>query len=390
MLKIECYCGTPRRTHRNMPDSLPSQFLPDSPRCSLIKPSQRSRRGQEMARTVLALFIVGVAVYTIQGFLPALAWGSVFAIATWPLYTRACNKWPHAASGTLLPLLFTAAMALLFVIPLTLVTLEAVGEAQSALEWVSHAREYGVPVPDAIHRLPFGSATISKWWQAHLSDPRDLSGMLGNLDSKGVAVTRAVGSQVAHRATLFCFSILTLFFLYKDGLSVIRQCRVVSCRAFGKRGESIGRQIVASIHGSVQGLVLVGIGEGLLLGIIYVFAHAPHPALFGVITAVAAMIPFCAMIAVGLVSLLILVQGSSVAAITTFCVGAVIIFTADHFIRPALIGGSTKLPFLWVLLGILGGAETWGLIGLFIGPAVMAALNLLWCRWAYGNNPKAS
>ena len=58
-----------------------------------------------------------------------------------------------------------------------------------------------------------------------------------------------------------------------------------------------------------------------------------------------------------------------------------VIFVADHAVRPALIGGATKLPFLWVLLGILGGVETFGLLGLFLGPAVMAALILLWRQW---------
>jgi predicted PurR-regulated permease PerM len=57
---------------------------------------------------------------------------------------------------------------------------------------------------------------------------------------------------------------------------------------------------------------------------------------------------------------------------------------ADHFVRPVLIGGATKLPFLWVLLGILGGVETWGLLGLFLGPAIMAALVLIWRDWTEG------
>ena len=59
-------------------------------------------------------------------------------------------------------------------------------------------------------------------------------------------------------------------------------------------------------------------------------------------------------------------------------IGFLLIFVADHFIRPALIGGATRLPFLWVLIGILGGVETLGLIGLFVGPAVMAILVMLW------------
>jgi predicted PurR-regulated permease PerM len=62
-------------------------------------------------------------------------------------------------------------------------------------------------------------------------------------------------------------------------------------------------------------------------------------------------------------------------------IGAVVVFVADHFVRPVLIGGSAKLPFLWVLLGILGGLEGFGLVGLFLGPAIMAALLTLWREW---------
>jgi len=59
----------------------------------------------------------------------------------------------------------------------------------------------------------------------------------------------------------------------------------------------------------------------------------------------------------------------------------VVVFVADHFIRPVLIGGAIRLPFLWVLLGILGGLETFGILGLFLGPAIMAALISLWREW---------
>ena len=61
--------------------------------------------------------------------------------------------------------------------------------------------------------------------------------------------------------------------------------------------------------------------------------------------------------------------------------GLAVIFVADHVVRPVLIGGATRLPFVWVLLGVLGGVETWGLVGLFMGPAIMAALTLLWREW---------
>jgi len=96
------------------------------------------------------------------------------------------------------------------------------------------------------------------------------------------------------------------------------------------------------------------------------------------VTAVAAMIPFGAPLLFGLAALLLLAQGSMLAAIAVFVFGMVVSFVADHFIRPMLIGGTTRLPFIWVLLGILGGIGVWGLLGLFVGPALMAALILLW------------
>jgi predicted PurR-regulated permease PerM len=110
-------------------------------------------------------------------------------------------------------------------------------------------------------------------------------------------------------------------------------------------------------------------------------AGVPQPVLFGMVTAVAAMIPLAAPVVFTLAALLLAVQGSVAWAVGVFATGVVTTFIADHFIRPALIGGTTKLPFLWVLLGILGGVESWGLIGLFLGPAVMSALISLWREW---------
>jgi len=90
------------------------------------------------------------------------------------------------------------------------------------------------------------------------------------------------------------------------------------------------------------------------------------------------MVPFVVTFVFAGVGILLVVQGSVGAAIAIVAIGTVLVLVADHFIRPALIGGATRLPFLWVLFGILGGVETWGIVGLFVGPALMAALILLW------------
>ena len=344
--------------------------------------SNETRRSQTVARGLLGLALVLLGLFTLHDFLPALAWAAVFAIATWRLFQRARRRWPPGRHNLVLPLVFTSAIALIFIVPLVLIGLEAANEAQGVLVWMEHARQTGVPVPHWINELPFGADAARTWWQQHLANPGDANTLFKNLrPGRSFAMTRQLGGQVAHRLTLFAFTIITLFFLFREGDAVTQQMLVASRRAFGVRGERIGRQIVASVHGTVDGLVLVGLGEGVLLGIAYAICGTPHPTLFGVLTAIAAMIPFCATIAVALAALLAVANSSIAFGIGLLVFGIIVIFVSDHFIRPVLIGGATKLPFLWVLLGILGGVETWGLLGLFVGPAIMAALILLWREW---------
>ena len=98
-------------------------------------------------------------------------------------------------------------------------------------------------------------------------------------------------------------------------------------------------------------------------------------------SAIAAMLPFCAPIVFCGAALWLLVQGDVAQAIGLVVWGFVVVFVAEHFVRPVLIGNSTRLPFLLVLFGILGGATTFGLLGIFIGPALMTVLMVLWNDW---------
>ena len=117
------------------------------------------------------------------------------------------------------------------------------------------------------------------------------------------------------------------------------------------------------------------------MGVAYILAGLPHPVSVAALTGVLAVIPFGAPIAFGAAAFYLAAMGSMAAGIAVFSFGLVVVFVADHFVRPVIIGGAARLPFLWVLLGILGGLETFGIIGLFLGPAIMAALISLWRDW---------
>ncbi len=340
-------------------------------------------RAQQAAKGALVLLLVVAGLWTLHRYIDALTWASILAIAVWPLYRRAMKRWPPRRHNVLLPAVFTVAVAAVFIIPLAMVGLEVAREARTVLDTLEQAREQGIAEPGWIAHLPYGAGFVSNWWQAHLSTPESANELLKHArESAMPGNSREVGAQAAHRLVLFGFTLMTLFFLFRDGQRLTAQLLRASHRAFGPSGERIGRQMIASVHGTVDGLVLVGIGEGFIMGVGYLIAGVPHPALFGLFTALAAMVPFGAPLAFGVAALTLLVQDSVAWAIAIVALGLIVTFSADHFIRPVLIGKTTRLPFLWVLLGILGGVETWGLVGLFLGPAIMAALILLWREWS--------
>ena len=342
----------------------------------MIRVRARRRAG---AVTLVAIGLLGLGLWVISDFLPALLWAGVVAIAIDPLYRRLAARTGEKPGGLWLPLLVTSAVALLVILPIGFGVFRAAQEAHDLMVWFAQAKRSGLPQPAWVAQLPFAHDSVAAWWQANLATPDAAARQMSRLDSATlIAHSKLVGSSLLHRSIVFAFTLIALFFLLKDGDSVARQARIAGDRLLGPAGERLGRQILLSVRGTIDGLVLVGIGEGVVMAPIYLIAGVPHPILLGVLTAIAAMIPFGAALLFAVAALLLLGQGALFWAIAVVVIGLVVVFVADHFIRPVLIGGATELPFLWVLIGILGGVESFGLLGLFIGPAIMAALILLW------------
>ena len=339
---------------------------------------------QKLARLLLALALFLLALIIAAGFLPALIWAVVIAVAIGPLHARAERRWPPGRHNLLLPLLFTVGVGLVIVVPFIFAAFQAAREAHDLAVWLATIKRDGLPAPAWVNDLPIGRDEVAAWWQAKLGTPAAATAFLHELNVGLVARSRALGSSALHRLVIFGFTLLTLFFLLRDRDSLAAQIRKAGERMFGPSGERIAGQMLLSVRGTIDGLVLVGLGEGAVLTIAYLVLGVPHPLLLGTLTGVAAIIPFGAPLLFCFGALLLVGLGQVGAAVALVCFGFLVVFLADHFLRPLLIGGTTRLPFLWVLIGILGGVETLGLLGLFVGPATMAALMLLWREFIAG------
>jgi predicted PurR-regulated permease PerM len=365
-------------SHALAPGPPPAQTAPMAK-----APTPQEARAHRIAKASLGIILALFGLWLSATFIPALLWAAIIAIAIDPLYARCEARWSGGRKAWL-PAIATLLIALLVLAPLTIGVIEAAREARTVLHWLADARANGLAEPEWVHRMPFPNE-ISGWWQGNLATPEGTAHQFDRVRGSVLGEnSELVGRNLLHRSVVFAFTLIALFFLLRERDVFVTQLQVAGKRLFGSSGDRIGAQLIRSVRGTIDGLVLVGIGEGAVMAIFYLIAGVPHPLLLGLLTAVAAMIPFGAAVMFGIASLMLFGQGAVGWAIAIFAIGLVVVGVADHFVRPILIGGSTRLPFLWVLIGILGGVETLGLLGLFVGPATMATLIMLWRDYIAG------
>jgi len=342
---------------------------------------ENATTAQKAARYVLIGALVLAGAWMLRTFIPALCWAVVLAIATSGLYDRWRARFHGGRREVWAALSFTLIVGAVVLAPLIYGGVVAGREAiLVAREFAASAGKGPPPMPSWVVQVPWLNRWVRDFWVQYIGAGGTGAAQV-HASPAVIEWTRIVGMQVARRVVTLGFTLLALFFVYLNRDRLSAQVPKMFRRLFGSSVDRLLRRVVMAIRAAVDGIVLVAVGEGAIMCGVYALAHAPHPILSGVVTGVFATIPFAAPVVFGTVAVVLLVRGSIAAAVVVGAAGTVVLFIADHFVRPVIIGAGGKLPFLWALLGILGGVESFGLVGIFIGPALMAALVSLWRGW---------
>lgn len=334
---------------------------------------------KELISMALTVSIVLLSVFIVHKFIPSMIWAAIIVIATYPLY----KNWRHffGSYQNLSALLFTCLMGLLLLVPLSWFLSILIIELQWFINFLQTINKDGGAAPEFLKNLPLVGTDMVQYWDEHIGKPGSIKGFLSNLHMTLTPASyyiKQVGFNVVHRSVQVGFTLLTMFFFYRDGDKLLVQIHDVGESCLDTRWFRYSDRLPAALRATVNGTIVVGIGVGVLMGICYALVDFPAPTLTGFITALAAMIPFVVPLVFIGVALILLFFGSLASAIVVLVWGTLVMFVADHFIKPVLIGGAIELPFLAVLFGILGGVETLGLLGLFVGPIVMVLFVTLW------------
>lgn len=331
-------------------------------------------------RLALATLVGGLMVASylvLEPFLVSLTWAAILAYITWPLYRHLRKLLRGQATGS--ALIMTLLLVTALVIPAIWIAGLLTEELGVAYREIATRLASGPPaLPDFVANLPW----IGDWLRDLLAritgEPPQLRTELGHWITHFSSELAQLAGGVGRNLLRLSLTLLVVFFFYRDGEQLIDQLRRVSQRFLGERVIGYFEAVGATVKAVVYGLLLTALVQGALAGIGYWVAGIGAPILFGALTALVALVPFGTPFVWGSLGLWLLLTGHVWAGVGLLAWGALVVSSIDNLIRPLVISSATQVPFLLVLLGVLGGAAAFGLVGLILGPVILAVLGAVW------------
>lgn len=315
-------------------------------------------------------------------FIVPVLWAAIIAYITWPLYhsvQKLCGPRP-----TLSATLMISMVVLVVGIPLTFAIFMLQHEGRNLFYELQRQVFSGhLDVPQFIRDLPIIGNEVTRTLKEINTDPNSIVQNVSGWFQSHLNYGRLVLSEISKNIFKLCFAVMSLFFFYRDGQTILNQVSKALEMVIGPRIHHYLDTISETTRAVVYGVGLTAIAQALLAGLSYFVAGVPNPMVLTIVTFIFALIPFGPPVAYSAVSLWLFSQGQTIEAIGVMAWGVCVVSTADNVIRPLVISGATQIPFLLIMFGVLGGLASFGMVGLFVGPVILAVLLAIWREWLH-------
>jgi predicted PurR-regulated permease PerM len=338
----------------------------------------------DLVRTTLGVLFIGAliaaAFWILRPFIGATIWATMLVVATWPVM-----KWVEArlwGRRSLAVLVMTLLMLMLFMVPLMVAIATIVSHLDDIISQAKTFAAAQIPHPPQwVGSLPFvGEKIVQVWEQAVSGGP---SGLVARLTPYADDIAKWFVSQAGSIGSIFLQFLLTVIvsaLMYAGGESA-----ALAVHRFGRRLAGVAGDNVVTLAGQAIRAVALGVGVTALV----------QSGLGGIALAIAG-VPFAGLLAAVMLLLCIaqlgpgLVMFPAVAWLywtdqtgwgTFLLVCSIVVVTMDNFLRPALIKRGADLPILLIFAGVIGGLLAFGLVGIFVGPVMLAVVYTLLDSW---------
>lgn len=325
---------------------------------------------QLIALSLLILLLIG-SFLVLQPFISALLWAALLCYATWPLFTRLNARLNDRrnTSSALLCIVLTA----IVVVPFVLVALSLADNVNKLNGMLHLLLAQGLPFPpDWVAGLPLVGEKLNDLWVTAVTDTasfleplkRNLPEMSKWLLGRGVAL--------GNGAVQMSLAMFILFFLYRDGATLAERLNNALQRIGGEHARNLLHLAGSTVKGVVYGILGTAIAQGILAGIGFWISGVPGALLLGFMTFFLSVVPMGPPLIWLPASAWLYYQGHTGWAIFLVVWGVAVVSSIDNFLKPYLISQGAAMPFILVLLGVLGGLAAFGFVGVFLGPTLLA------------------
>lgn len=347
-----------------------------------------SAASPDVTRTTLTVLVIGILIvgslWTLLPFIGALIWATAIVVATWPLLLSVQAR--VGGSRALATTIMVVIVAILVIVPFW-VAINALLDASTNL--IAIVRSYlanGLgPPPSWLANVPLaGERLTAQWQELAAAGPNAFAETIRpyarTAAATMVALTGGIGGLVVH----FLLTVILVGVLYATGETAAQGVVSFARRLGGERGAQAVVLAGQSVRSVALGVVVTALVQSALCGLGLWVCGVPHPGLLTAaifVLCIAQLGPFPVLIP----AMIWMFGNQSIGWALAFLVWSIPVGIMDNFLRPILISRGVDLPLLLIIGGVIGGLIAFGVIGLFVGPVVLAVTYTLLQDWVGGN-----
>jgi predicted PurR-regulated permease PerM len=347
--------------------------------------SPTERKAADLARTTFAVLFIGAllaaSLWVVRPFLGPAIWAVMVVVATWPVMLRVQARLFN--KRVLAVTVMTLLLLLLFVVPLTLAIGTIVGNADELVDWAKLLAAYRLPktAPPWAAQLPMVGGLLERAWQQAAA--LGLNDMLPKVTPYAGNVTKWLLGQLGSVGFLllqFLMTVVIAAVMYSTGEEAAGLVRRFARRLAGERGAAVVDLAGGAIRGVALGVGVTAVVQALLGGIGLAIAGVPFAGLLTALMFMLCIAQIGPLLVLVPAAIWAFMEGHAGWGIFLLVVG-VIVATLDNVLRPVLIRMGADLPLLLIFAGVIGGLLAFGLVGIFVGPVVLAVAYTLLEAW---------
>ncbi|MFA6014208.1 MAG: AI-2E family transporter [Gallionellaceae bacterium] len=323
------------------------------------------------SQLIAVLILVAGCFIVLRPFLTATILAAVMCISTWPLYTWLLSK--LQGRQNIAALMMTLSLALVAIFPVAMMAYSLSDNVTAAYLLIKQLLEFGPPDPPIwLKGVPVVGEAVNTYWNLLASDMNEVTALEKRLLEPAKNYLLSGSLLLGQGVIEMSLAAFVCFFLYRDGAALVNFATQVMQKMVGAHVENVLGIIQNTVRGVMYGILGTALAQGFVATIGFFIAGVPAALLLGAGTALLSLIPVGPPIIWGSAVLWLFYQGSVGWGVFMLFWGFFLISSVDNIVKPYLISRSSKLPFVLVLFGVLGGVLAFGFVGIFIGPIFLA------------------